>query len=258
MTDESTMSESLSHQMHGNAVRRLIERLNLQEVTAADGGPWLPLVSHAPMAQGSIGEVRQFKERVKGKGLCQLVTCTIVVPAIGLDSHMLFAFTDTEGAVPHFTVDSVRNGSDYAFHLDLIPRLDLAVELGYMDEVFAPLTEQFKQHRELPGLKPAQIDPRQYAVMSPWMLVNRADEAAFRSTFAAVDAYLTHWFAVLERGVSAAALSDTTPAQRAKRDAGHRAVLFNPEVDKVWKQITPLLGADAVAKTIGLLRNTRA
>ncbi len=42
-----------------------------------------------------------------------------------------------------------------------------------MDHVFAPLTPAFKQHRELPGLKPAQLDPRQYAVMSPWMLVNR-------------------------------------------------------------------------------------
>lgn len=247
------MSESLSHQMHGQTVTRIVDKLGLKEVTAADGGAYLPLISHAPMAQGAVGGVRVFK----GAGICQLVTCTIVVPAIGLDSHMLFAFTDTEGAVPHFTVDSVRNGADYAFHLDLIPRLDLAVELAYMDEVFAPLTEQFKQHRELPGLKPAQIDPRQYAVMSPWMLVNRADEAAFRSTFAAVEAYLSHWFTVLERGVSATALGDTTPAQRAKRDDGHRGVLFNPEVDKVWKQITPLIGAEAVAKTIALLRNTR-
>jgi hypothetical protein len=177
------------------------------------------------------------------------------VPAIQLDSHMLFAFTDTEGAVPHFTVDSVRNGPDYAFHLDLIPRLDLAVELAYMDAVFAPLTATFKAHRELPGLKPAALDPRQYAVMSPWMLVNRADAEAFTATFKAVNTYLDHWFTVLEGGVTAT--GDTTPAQRAARDAAHRAVIFNPDVDKVWKQITPLLGAANVEKMLGLLRATR-
>ena len=149
----------------------------------------------------------------------------------------------------------MRNGTDYAFHLDLIPRLDLAVELAHMDEVFAPLSAQFKAHRELPGLKPAQLDPRQYAVMSPWMLVNRADEAAFKSTFVAVNAYLEHWFGLMDRGVSA--VGHSTPAQRAARDAAHRGVIFNPEVDKVWKQITPLIGAAAVDQMLTLLRNTR-
>lgn len=247
------MSESLSKQLHDETLTKLVSRLGLKEVAGEGGGPWLPLISQLPMAQGQIGQVRVFE----GGAITRLVSCTIVVPAIGLDSHMLFAFTDTEGAVPHFTVDSVRNGADYAFHLDLIPRLDLAVELAYMDAVFAPLTDTYKAHRELPGLKPAQLDPRQYAVMSPWMLVNRADEAAFKSTFAAVNTYLDHWFGVLERGVPAAVLGDTTPTQRAKRDAGHRAVIFNADVDKVWKQITPLLGAANVEKMLGLLRATR-
>ncbi len=247
------MSESLSQQMHDQTLNRIVERYAMREITSADGGPWLSLVSQVPMAQGEVGRVRVYK----GGPLCQLVTCTIVVPAIGLDSHMLFAFTATEGGLPHFTVDSVRNGADYAFHLDLIPRLDLAVALSYMDAVFSPLTPQFKQHRELPGLTPAQLDPRQYAVMSPWMLVNRADESAFRSTFAAVEAYLNHWFALMEQSLPTAALAGTTPQQRAARDEAHRAVLFNPEVDKVWKQITPLIGADSVGKIIGLLRNTR-
>lgn len=245
------MSESLSQQMHDATLTRLIERLGLEEQHGPDGAAWLPLISQLPMAQGQVGQVRVFK----GGSICQLVTCTIVVPAIGLDSHMLFAFTDTTSAVPHFTVDSVRNGEDYAFHLDLIPRVDLAVELVHMDEVFAPLTEAFSAHRALSGLKPAQLDPRQYAVMSPWMLVNRADEAAFRSTFEAVDAYLTHWFVLQEGGVTATGASSA--AQRAARDEAHRGILFNPAVDKVWNQITPLIGGDAVAKIIALLRATR-
>lgn len=241
---------SLSQQLHEETLSQLVQRLRLTEVENA-GGAWLPLISQASIAQGRIGQVRVFR----GAAIAQLVSCTIVVPAIGLDSHMLFAFTDTESAVPHFTIDSVRNGADYAFHLDLIPRVDLAVELAYMDEVFAPLSECWKAHRALAGLKPALLDPRQYAVMSPWMLVNRADEAAFRATFAAVQAYLDHWFVLLERGVAAPVIASA--AQRAARDAAHRGVLFNPDVDKVWTQIAPLIGADAVSQLLTLLRQTR-
>ena len=243
---------SLPQELHDRTLARLQQALGLTEVQGADGGPFLTLVSHAPMAKGAIGGARVFR----GKGIAQAVSCSIVVPAIGLDSHMLFAFTDTEGAVPHFTVDSVKAGPHHAFHLDLIPRLDLAVELAYMDEVFPPLTPAFKAHRDVPGLAAAHLDPRQYAVMSPWMLANRADEAAFKATFATVETYLEHWLGVLARGVSAT--GDTTPAQRAARDAAHRGILFNPAVDPVWGQITPLIGADAVARLLGLLRHTRA
>lgn len=247
------MSASLSKELHTRTLERLVTRLALREETGPGGGPWLPLTSHAPMAQGPVGDVRVFR----GTRIAQLVSCTIVVPAIGLDSHMLFAFTDTEGAVPHFTLDSVKSGPGYAFHLDLIPRVDLAVNLPYMDEVFAPLSAAFKAAREFPGLTPAQLDPRQYAVMSPWMFVSRADEPAFRRTFDTVDAYLEHWFKVLDGGISPAALGGTTPGERAARDAAHRAILFSPEVDKVWNQITPLIGAAAVEKLIAQLRNTR-
>lgn len=247
------MSPSLSQQLSDRTVEQIVARFDLKEVQGAEGGPWLPLHSHAPMFKGAVGQVRVYQ----GAPLTQLLTCTITVPPIGLDSHMLFAFTDTEGAIPHFTVDSVRSGDGYAFHLDLIPRLDLAVSLAYMDAVFGPLTAAFKAHRELEGLSPAQLDPRQYAVMSPWMCVNRATESAFRATFATVQTYLDHWFALVEQGIAETALSGSTPQGRAERDAAHRGVIFNAEVDKVWHQITPLIGAEAVAKIIAQLRATR-
>lgn len=243
------MSESLSQKMHDQTLQSIVERYQLTEVQAEDGGAFLPLISQVPMAQGQVGQVRVFH----GEPLTQLVTCSIVVPAIGLDSHMLFAFTDTESGVPHFTVDSVQTGEMYAFHLDLIPRLDLAISLAYMDEVYVPLTKTFTTHQEQPGLSQAQLDPRQLAVMSPWMLVNRADETAFRATFDSVEAYLQHWFALMEKGVSDSALAATTADTRASRDLSHRRIIFNPEVDKVWNQITPLIGADAVTQIISLL-----
>ena len=96
---------------------RIVDRFKLVEVTGNDGEPWLPLESQVPVAQGRVGQTRLFR----GVPLFQVVSTNIVVPAIQLDSHMLFAFTPPTSAVPHFTLDAVQAGDHYAFHLDLIP-----------------------------------------------------------------------------------------------------------------------------------------
>ena len=101
------------------------------------------------------------------------------VPTIGLDSHMVFAFTRATSVVPHFTLDSVQGQGSYAFHLDLIPRAELATHLTYVDWAHTPLTATFEEVGARAGLSKAAIGPRQFAMMSPWMLVHRADEDAF-------------------------------------------------------------------------------
>ena len=80
--------------------------------------------------------------RVLGiEGGVHLVYVGMTVEQFGLDSHMLFAFTPTSSPVPHFTLDAVLAGTQYAFHLDLIPRVDPGANLAYLDHCFAPLTE---------------------------------------------------------------------------------------------------------------------
>jgi len=240
------MSElSLPHQLWQNNLAKIVSRLNLREVLGENDGPYMPLISVAPIAEGEVGCVRVFK----GETLSRLVTCSIVVPAIGLDSHMLFAFTPAESPIPHFTLDSVRAGDHCAFHLDLIPRLDLGANLQYMDEAFTPLTDILKEAEDIEGLTPAQLDPRQYAVMSPWMFVSRATDEAFGKIDAPVGKYLDHWFALVEKGISEAATQAVTQENIVERDARNKAIIFDPEVDKVWHQISGLIGAD-VAKNI--------
>ncbi|WP_328477627.1 hypothetical protein OHA21_24985 [Actinoplanes sp. NBC_00393] len=187
----------------------------------------------SPMSPTPVGQIRVWR----GDGpVVKVVNVSLVVPAIGLDSHMIFAFTAPDSGVPHFTLDSVANGENYAFHLDLIPRIDLATSLSYLDEVYEPLTTVFTATRSRDGLSPAHLAPRQYALMSPWMLVNRATEAAFRSIDDAVDAYFTHWASLVETGIKAEGT--------ATRDAAHRELLFSPEIDPVWKQTVRLLGEE--------------
>ncbi len=248
------MSEQLSlpHALHERVLNRIVDTLGLTEEHGADGGPYLPLTSHAPMAEGSVGQVRRFT----GDPLFQVVTSSIVVPAIGLDSHMVFAFTPSNTAVPHFTVDSVQAGDVYAFHLDLIPRVDIGSRLAYMNEVYQPLTEVFEQGSAIEGLSKAHLSPRQLAIMSPWMLANRATKDAFIEMGGIVDRYLDHWFRVLEVGISAEALEDVSAPELVARDGRNKAAIFNADVDPVWQRIIPLVGEEAASEQIALLRAT--
>lgn len=250
----SETGPSLPRALWDGTLNRIVERFGLEEVPGADGGPWLALQSQAPMYQGSVGGTRLFR----GEPLFQVVTSNIVVPPIGLDSHMLFAFAPSASPVPHFTLDSVRAGDHYAFHLDLIPRVDLGARLAYMDHCFTPLTEAYERGEAMEGLSRAQLSPRQHAIMSPWMLAKRATREAFGGIDALVLDYLEHWFRLVDEGVPADALDGIDRAALTDRDRRNKAIIFNRDVDKVWDQITPLVGREAAERQIALLRTTDA
>ena len=238
--------KSLPSTLSDNTVDKIVARFGLQEVPGADGGPYMTLISHMPMAQGEVGKVRVFT----GGPLTKLVTCSIVVPQIHLDSHMLFGFMPADSAVPHFTLDSVKAGEHYAYHLDLIPRVDLAQHTDYMNQVFFPLTEKFSAAEAIEGIEQAHISPRQRAIMSPWMLVHRATEDAFKTLFSHVDEYLNYWYSLVSEGVN----SPISAAQLAERDKANRAAIFSPEIDPVWARIGGLIGSEDSEQLRALLR----
>lgn len=245
MSDTRTLPE----QLFQNTLDSVVETLGLTEQAGEAGGAYMPLVSQLPMVQGEVGHVRLFT----GGGLFRVVTCSLVVAPIQLDSHMLFAFTPGDSAVPHFTLDSVMAGEHFAFHLDLIPRLDLGANLPYINEAFAPLTEAFEAGNAIEGLTPAHLSPKQNAIMSPWMLAKRATAEAFSAIEDSVSAYRDHWFGLLEKGVSDAALEGVTSAQLRERNLRNKRIIFDPEVDPVWGRITGMIGEEAVARQRALL-----
>ena len=243
------IQESLPGKLFDTTLQRLVDTLGLEEQHGENGGAYLPLVSQLPMVQGEVGSVRLFT----GDPLFRVVTCSLAVEPIQLDSHMLFAFTPGSSAVPHFTLDSVKAGEHFAFHLDLIPRLDLGSHLAYMDEVFGPLTPSYEEGVGIEGLSRAHLSPRQYAIMSPWMMANRASEPAFSSIEKTVEAYQRHWFSLLQNGVSQEAIDGVSPAELAARNLRNKRIIFDPEVDPVWERITGMIGAEAVAAQRALL-----
>lgn len=228
---------SLPAALSERVLDRLVATLDL------DLAEELPLTS--PMSPAPVGRLRVW--RCPSGGVAKVVAVTLVVPPIGLDSHMIFAFTGPDSAVPHFTLDAVASAGYHALHLDLIPRADLAVNLPYLDACFLPLTEPLESAWQVDGLSHAAVGPRQRAMMSPWMLVCRATEDAFAKLGPTVDTYLGHWLRLLETGVPA------TGGDLADRDRANRANLFSPGVDPVWHQVTRLLGEEQAERVRGEL-----
>ena len=228
------MSISLPQKLSDSTLDAIVSHFGLTERHAASGGPYMVLSSQLPMVQGPVGFVRVFQ----GGPIALLVTCSIIVPAMQLDSHMIFAFTASDSAVPHFTLDSVKAGDHYSFHLDLIPRVDLAEHTDYMSEVFQPLTGLYQQAEAIEGLAPAHVSPVQRATMSPWMLVHRANETAFSQIGLYVQQYLYHW----QKLVASSVQSPVSTTQLMQRDHANRAAIFSTEIDPVWHRIDGLIG----------------
>jgi hypothetical protein len=228
-----------AQKLNTEKLEQLVARAGLTEVHGADGGSFANLTSTLDGAH--CGETRIFT----GEGeIAKVVYHGLWVNQIGLDSHMIFAFTRPDSPIPHWTFDSVENKPVYAFHLDLIPRVDLAVNLAYMDGVYGPLTEVFEEAKKNEGLTEAHLTPRQRSIMSQWMLAYRATEEAYPGMEPTVATYLDRYFDLIENGVPQDVLDEIKGIDLAARDAANRSLIFNREVDHVWNMITPLIGQD--------------
>ncbi|MER7106921.1 hypothetical protein [Streptomyces sp. NPDC000229] len=193
-----------------------------------------------PASPGPVGRVRYF---TGGRpSVASVVYIGLVLPAAGLDSHMVFAFGADDGPLPHFTLDSVYAGGAYAFHLDLVQRADLAAHPVYTDTVYGPLTKPHARAADIPGLTAAAVGPRQRSLMSPWMLVHRADEAALRAMGPIVEEYADHWLS-LAAAMPAEAARELAGTDLPERDRRLRTALFSREIDPVWGRVDRLLGS---------------
>lgn len=232
---------SLTWDLASETIGVIAEALELTEIHDAD------LVS-------ALDGSRVGAHRMLDGERASLVYVGMTVEAFGLDSHMVFAFSPPHSPVPHFTVDSVLAGPFYAFHLDLIPRVDPGAHLGYLRHCYEPLTEAHDGAARIEGLTPAHLSPLQWQLMSAWMLAHRADEASFAAIGPTVAAYRDHWVGLARDGVPEEALDGIGPAELAERDRRNRAAVFNPEVDPVWAQVDRLLGPETSASIRESLR----
>ena len=231
------MTERWAQKLSLAKLEQIKERLGLTELHGEDGGPFRPVTV---ARDGSVcGETRVLV----GDGVVKKVVYhAIQVEFIGLDSHMIFAFTDPSSPVPHWTFDSVLNHPTYAFHLDMLPRVDLGAHRKYMDFVYEPLNDTFNAGKNHPGISEAALVPRQRSIMSQWMLAYRVTEEEYPNMDQYVQAYLDRWYDLVDNGFPADVLESISDVDLAARDAANRGMIFNREVDPVWDLIGPLVG----------------
>lgn len=237
-------ADRLAHGLCIRTVDRLVSSAGLTEALGEDGGPFQVLVNQH--SGQPTGELRIFT----GDGpVAKAVYAGIwadVPGVITLDSHMVFAFTPEESPAPHFTLDSVERGDldTHAFHLDLIPRVDMGAHLAYTDEVYEPLADVFAKGSAIEGITAAELGPRQRSIMSAYMMVGRATPEAYRQLDPQVDAFLDQFLALAKDGLSPATIEDLAGVDLAERDRRNRSFIFNPSVDPVWHHIIPLVGPE--------------
>jgi hypothetical protein len=239
------MGERLAQGLCLRTLDRLTSRSKVSEVQGADGGPFLPFVNSR--SGQSVGELRIWLGDGAVKKVVYAGIQATVPGVIDLDSHMIFAFTAPDSAVPHFTLDSVErlDLDTHAFHLDFIPRVDIGTHMKYIDEVYEPILSHYKIVRAMEGISEAELDPRQRAIMSPYMCAYRATPTAYSNLDEHVNAYLDQWFNLCENGLSDDVLAEVSDTDLPDRDAKNRGLIFNADVDPVSNNIIPLVGAEA-------------
>jgi hypothetical protein len=229
---------SRAHDLSVGTLDRLIALTGATEVHGEDDGPLLAVNP----ADAPTGTMRLFT----GGPIQKIVWTELTVPARGVTTCMIFAFADPASGLPHYTLDcSDHGGGGHAFHLDLLPRVELATHVRYMDEVFVPLTPLYDTASSIKGLSPTRTTRRQFAMMSPWMLVHLADAEAFTAIGTTVRAYLDHWWSVIDNGLGTAVEASLTDTDLGDRDARVRQALFSPEIDPVWGRVDAMIGEQA-------------
>jgi hypothetical protein len=223
------------------ALEELVRRTAATEVRAPDGGPFLTLRT---VDDGSpAGRVRVFTS----EAVPRIVYSNLDVPSRGMDTHMFYAFTAPGSAVPHFTLDAVATRGILAFHVDLVPRVDLATHVDYMDAVYGPLDALHKDVAANEELTAASIPSRGRALMSPWMLANRTSEQAWPAVAEPCIAYLEHWLGLVANGVGDDVLASLADTDLVARDALLRRSLFGLDIDPAWDHVASVVGAEPVA-----------
>lgn len=169
-------------------------------------------------------------------------------------------FARVASLVPHLSLEwsgSVTDDRVLVF-VDLLPRVDLAVNLDYVDEVYGPLTGADEALADIPGVLREPVPPRRAVATSPWRLSVSAPGDRIDALGVVLDRYVDRWLEVNSGGVGSPVdplASD--PARLVQHDRFHRNAFFDAGSDPCWERVDHLVGPDAAAALRLTLRSQR-
>lgn len=172
------------------------------------------------------------------------------------DLHLFYAFARPSSLVPHLAIEWGTAGeNDVLLHVDLLPRVDVAVNTDYLREAYALLTPTLAEVQSLPGARPNPLPPTRAAGSSPWAISVRGPESLAGAFTAATDDYIDRWFSLSSGGIDARVDPVANdPSRLVQRDKYHRNALFDADADPRWSRVTRCLGPDRAAALRAALR----
>lgn len=235
--------------LHEASVERVAARYGLQTGTTA------------PLTSTQTGEPLGESSVYIGPEVDKAVSVDLQLPDHDEPSRLLYyyAFARPTALVPHLAIEwtsILRAGQKrVGLLLDLLPRLDLAVNLAYADEVYGPLTAILDDAFTIDGLEPLRILPRRVICLSPWRLSVTGPIESAEALDGIVERYLDHWMAVVSGGVGAPVDPVANdPTKLVQHDKFHRNALFEEASDPQWDRIYRLLGPNEAAELRMTLR----
>lgn len=242
--EESVLSVAAERAAAG--VDRVASHLGLRprevlDLTAADG--------YRPSGEGSIlvgGDI--------DKAVAASITFDDADDPRAL--HIFYAFARPVSLIPHLALEwGATGGGDLVMFVDLLPRVDLAVNTEYLRETYAMLTPTLAEVQALPGLMPFPVPPTRAAGCSPWAISVRGPLGLAGALGAAADDYIDRWFSLSSGGISASVDPIANdPSRLTQRDKFHRNALFDADADPRWARVTRQLGPDRAAQLRAALR----
>ena len=177
-------------------------------------------------------------------------------------ARQFYVFARTVALMPHLAIEWTGSGVDtddrVGVLVDLLPRIDLAVNLDYVDEVYGPLTDTFDEARRIDGAEISSVSPRRAIAMSPWRLSVSVPVDQVVALAPLVDRYVTRWLDVNSGGVGSPVDPLASDQSRlVQHDRFHRNSLFDPASDSDWGRIDRVLGPDTAAELRLTLRSQR-
>lgn len=233
---------STSIQLLADRLRdRIVRRFALFEDRA-------PFACRTLVVDGSAaGSVRVWH----GDAVARVVDVRLAVPAAGIDSVMLHAFTSDHSAAPHLTSDLAGLGEAFHCFIDLAPRVELATEPAYLDGIYPPLEDARERAYATPRATEIEVPLRLRAFTSPWITGVRVPAEALDAIEEVFTVYVEHFCALAEKGAPPVAAIDLAASDRVRRRAQ-----FDPASDQVWDLLATLVGRPATETILTLLRES--
>jgi hypothetical protein len=208
----------------GKAIELMVQRLGMQEVhNASDGGDFLRLNS----AQGPIGFFRVWLGE-EGQAVRKMTFLHVANEHIGLDVNLFWALTSRDSIVPHFTCHyNLNPGSQYNYHVDLLPKVDAVFYPEYVEHYFKPLSESFHRAKDITGqwTRPSE---HQY-LMSGWGLYGDSPDPQMMADMQQIILdYIDHYCSLEEQNIQDQWL---TPEYLQRRHDLHLQKIFCRESD---------------------------